>query len=201
MAIPLATAIPLLIQAGSAIPALIPGKTERRNKKQIARLESLIGLEEFGLTEKEKAQLRGEASQKALSTLEKSAKETAALGAAYARSGAGDYLKGATIRGAEGAKIGTAIESGIQSADLQQEKEQKDELEQRYAAQDAYSQNRKQALLGLGTGLATGLVKNKLSKQTVGGTETASELDKMLQELADDLGISKDEARKRFLTV
>ena len=173
----------------SGLPNLIPSEYEKYNKQRIAELKRRQELGTLGLTEAEKQSLY----QNASAGVEKAAADVRAqqsgLAAALA-SGAGSAFSQKALQEEQIAQQKAIQERAIQAKNLEEVAAQKQELEDRQAAQAAVQKERLAGIASAGlTGL--GAIDEEIEKiKTIRGAKPDP---KTLEALSKQTGLSAEE--------
>lgn len=133
----------------NAIPTIRKYDLERQNEGEVAKLKHLRETGGFGLSAKEQQRIMARQMSSAENQLARDAAKAQQAMASSAATGAGQLMNAAQSQLAEGAKIKTSIQQGIEEASAQKAAQQEQEYWTRLAADSQAKKERTAAWLSI----------------------------------------------------
>jgi hypothetical protein len=196
MALPIAAIAGIAGAAGATInslPALLPNKYDREQKRRLAALQRQEELGLLGLTEQERSILEGKLAGRADATNQQAAQERNRILAGSGQALGGQALEQAFLKDNAAAQNQVAVQQAVEEQDILRKNQQIDEMRSLEAGVEQTRKNKVAAVASVAGGALEGTMSMKAQQKLIQGQKEASS--RSVKSLSATYGISEDEAR------
>lgn len=196
MALPIAAIAGIAGAAGATInslPALLPNKYDREQKRRLAALQRQEELGLLGLTEQERSILEGKLAGRADATNQQAAQERNRILAGSGQALGGQALEQAFLKDNAAAQNQVAVQQAVEEQDILRKNQQIDEMRSLEAGVEQTRKNKVAAAASVAGGALEGTMSMKAQQKLIQGQKEASS--RSVKSLSATYGISEDEAR------
>jgi hypothetical protein len=196
MALPIAAIAGIAGAAGATInslPALLPNKYDREQKRRLAALQRQEELGLLGLTEQERSILEGKLAGRADATNQQAAQERNRILAGSGQALGGQALEQAFLKDNAAAQNQVAVQQAVEEQDILRKNQQIDEMRSLEAGVEQTRKNKVAAAASIAGGALEGGLSMSAQQKLIQGQKEASS--RSVKSLSAAYGISEDEAR------
>lgn len=196
MALPITAIAGIAGAAGATInslPALIPSRYDREQKRRLAELKRQEELGLLGLTEQERSILEGRLAGRADATNQQAAQERNRILAGGGQALGGQALEQAFLKDNGAAQSQVAVQQAVEEQDMAKKNQQIDEMRALEAGTEQTRKNKIAAVGSIAGGALEGGLSMSAQQKLIQGQKEASS--RSVKSISATYGISEDEAR------